>query len=195
MKTKIKTPRAKYAVTLAEAKVHLRLHTNDTTLDDQITSLIPVATKTAEEMTGRRFIQTDWYAYLRCWPSKNRIKLPFGQLKSVASVKYRDTDESESTFSSDNYRTNTNVEPGEIVLKYSKTWPSATLSPDWPITVEFTCGYGENETDVPDDIKRGVCILIDEFLQNPQNIVITQGGVVHNLKVAETALFSSKVFL
>jgi len=70
--------------------------------------------------------------------------LPFGNLASVAQVYYTDTDYTQNTFSTDYYNVDTSSEPGRIVLEYGDNWPTASLSPENPIEIEFTCGYGAN---------------------------------------------------
>jgi hypothetical protein len=56
-------------------------------------------------------------------------------------VKYTDTDDDETTFSSSYYSVDTDDEPGRIVLDYGQSWPSVALSPLNPIEVQFVCGY------------------------------------------------------
>ncbi len=140
METVLITAPQNYPVTLAEAKAHMNIAVSDD--DTYIRSLIATATDRAEQFTRRRLITQTWKAFFDEWPDEY-FDLPFGQLQSVTAVKYKDSNGDESTLSTDDYIVNTVSLRGRVVLGYGKSWPSTTLYPSNPISVEFVCGYFE----------------------------------------------------
>jgi len=166
MKTAIKTVPAKYPITLKEAKNHLRVELDWTEDDDYIESLIATATEKAEERLHRRLITQTWYYYLEGWPHGDTIVLPFGKLQSVTSVLYKDEDGDETEWSSDEYIVDIKTDPGEIVVAYGESYPSAGLYPSNPITIEFVCGYGLTGATVPPMIRHAMKLIISDLYEN-----------------------------
>jgi len=173
MNIKLKTAPAQYPVTIGEAKSHLNIDLDNTDDDEDIKSNISTATQTAEQFLHRRLITQTWYLYLQGWPDCDRMTMPLGKLQSVTSIKYKDSDGDESTFSSDDYIVNTDSDPGEIVLGYGKSWPSTTFYPSNPVTIEFICGYGTDGEDVEDNILHAIKLTISDLYENRETVVIT----------------------
>ncbi len=119
--------------------------------DDMLTALIETARRDVENDTSRRFITQTWDYCPKSWPSGSRIKLPWGNLQSVTSVKWKDTDGTETTLvENTDYVVVTNGNQcGFIGLLYGGTWPSGELYPHNPITIRFICGYGSTAASVP----------------------------------------------
>jgi uncharacterized phiE125 gp8 family phage protein len=140
MKTELVTAPAAYPITLTEAKKQCEIG-SETTHDTYVKSLIIAATAKAEQFLHRRLVTQTWKNYLDVWPLGTSFKLPFGRLQSVSSIKYKDEDGNESTFSADDYIVDIQSEPGIIELGYQKSWPTGTLYPNNPIKIEFVCGY------------------------------------------------------
>jgi len=141
MKTKLVTAPTGMLISLDEAKTHLRVdHTED---DGYIQALIMSGITMAEVITNRRFLTQTWKAYADEWPA-NFFTIPFGNLQSITSVKYISSDATLNTVVSTQYISDTDSDPGRVVLGYEKTWPTATLYPSNPIYIEFVCGYGDH---------------------------------------------------
>ena len=169
-------------ITKAEAKEHMNIETAFTEDDDYIDALIVVARKQAEQWTRRKFITETITGYLTTWPRSDSICLPYGQLQSVASVKYTDTAGAQSTFSSANYTVET-TEPGRIVLNYGEQWPTVTLGPSNPIEIIWDCGYGAAGANVDDLIIHALKIMVADLYENREDIIV--GTISKSLKVAE----------
>ncbi len=60
--------------------------------DDLLTEHIVTARQFVEDGTGRGLLTQTWDLYLDKFPVKNYIEIPFGNLQSVTSIKYKDTD-------------------------------------------------------------------------------------------------------
>lgn len=162
------------------AKTHLNVgHSGD---DAYIEDLVEVAAKKAEAWTRRKLLTTEVTGYLEAWPAGDAIVLPYGNLQSVTSVKYTDTAGDQSTFSSDNYIVETGSEPGRIVLGYGKNWPGGALYPSNPIEIVFTCGYGDEGTDVDSLIIHAIKIMIADLYEHREDVIV--GAVSKNLQAA-----------
>lgn len=143
MKRTLVTPPVYYPLVLDQVKAHLNIdYTND---DAYLQTLIAVATAKAEQITRRRLITQTWKLFLDQWPSGD-IVLPFGKLSSVTHVKYTNTAGTQTTWYDSTTTTYANIDtdsdPGRIKLNYGYSYPSASLSPDNPIEIQFVCGYG-----------------------------------------------------
>jgi len=194
MNTKLKTAPVKMPVTLEEVKNHLRIELDYTTDDEYIKTLIKTATQTAEQFLHRRLITQTWYCYLGCWPLSNRLSIPFGQLQSVTSIKYKDTDGDETTWTASNYIVNVDSDPGQVVLAYDAVWPTETLYPSNPITIEYVCGYGTDESDVEDNIRHAIKIIISNLYETRESEGLGCGPVsTFNLPTVNNLLTPFKV--
>lgn len=145
-------------VSLAELKLHLRIDHSD---EDELLKLILLtARESVEKFTARALLTQTWDICLNEWPDEDFIELPYGNLQSVTSVKYKDSDGTETTLTeTTDYLVETNKEQkGRIVLPYGVSWPSDTLYPSHPITIRFVCGWTK-ATDVPSSIKSALLLL------------------------------------
>lgn len=151
-------------VTIDQLKGHL-LHDSssydelaEAAEDETLAELIVAARIEVESDTNRKLITQTWDYYPKYFPCEDRIKIPFGNLQSVASFSYKDSDGDETALSEDtHYIVETNgASCGYVVLPYGETWPSATLYPSNPITITFACGYGDTASDVPAPAKQAI---------------------------------------
>jgi len=177
MKTELITLPVQYPVSLAEAKKQCEIDDSDTAHDTYIKSLVMAATGRVEQYLHRRLVTQTWKLYLDQWPSCSTIRLPFGKLQSVTSIKYKDEDGVESTFSSADYIVDTQSEPGLIELEYQEAWPTGTLYPSNPIAIEFVCGYYIGSTWVKETV----------YAENALVIPVTENGLVYKCTTALTS--------
>ena len=148
-------------------------------------SLIVSAREYVEEFTRRALITQTWTMYLDAWPqTKNdlgwwdgvregsisggpssSVELPIGPLQSVTSISTFSQDNSETTFSSDNYFLNTTKTPGEVILNTGTVWPVFTRTRNG-IKIVYVAGYGDNVTDVPSALRTAVKMLAAHWYEN-----------------------------
>jgi len=175
MNVQLVTSPAAFPVTLTEAKAHLNVDHSDH--DVYIRTLIRSATGKAEQYLHRRLVTQTWKYYLDAWPYWASFRLPFGRLQSVTSIKYKDEDGDESTFSSDDYIVDTQSEPGIVELGYQKSWPDGTLYPNNPIKIEFVCGYYIGDT----------WVTATAYALNDLVMPVTENGLVYKCTDALTS--------
>jgi len=139
--------------------------------DDVLTRFISAARVYCEEYQGRAYITQTWEKALDDFPAADTIQIPIAPLQSVTSVKYYDTDETESTLSDSYYYVDTYKDPGRIVLQYGYSWPSDVLRPANGVIIRYVCGYGDNATDVPESIRQAILLLVGHFYENRENSI------------------------
>jgi uncharacterized phiE125 gp8 family phage protein len=166
----LKTAPAVEAVELGDAKDHLRVAFSDD--DRYISDLISTARRYAEDLQRRALITQTWTLWLDRFPSGDSIELPSPPLQSVTHLKYTDSDDSESTFSADDYIVDTASTPGNIVLAYGSSWPTVTLKPVNAIEIEFVAGYGAYPLAVPFETRAGILLLVSHWYEHREPIVL-----------------------
>jgi uncharacterized phiE125 gp8 family phage protein len=88
------------------------------------------------------------------------MRIPKPPLQSVSSIKYKDDDGTETTWSASGYIVDTDSEPGRVVLAYGESWPSVTLYPAAPIQVTYVAGYGDDPHDLPQHLRQAMLMLL-----------------------------------
>lgn len=167
-------------VTLAEAKSHLRVDITDE--DSLITNLIVAARRLIESLTDLKLINQTWKLVRDDYPDDDELKIPVGPLSSVVSIKTTDGDGNEETFSSSEYIVDADSLLGRIVLKDGSDWPSpdAGLQEINAVEVTFVAGHGTEASDVPEELKLAVKMLVGHWYENREATVI--GGRVADVK-------------
>jgi uncharacterized phiE125 gp8 family phage protein len=160
--------------------------------DDLLTALIQAAREHVEDVTGRRLLTQTWDYYLDAWPSGKEIRLPFGNLQSVTSVSWLDTDGDETILTeTTDYLIQKNGEGcGCVALPYSGIWPSDTLYPSNPIKVRFVCGWTAAAS-IPSKIRTAVKMVAASMYENRGEAVI--GQTVIEDKTVDRLLASSRL--
>lgn len=168
MRVALVTPPAEEPVTLAEAKLWMKVDGGDE--DALISSLITTARMTAEEYTRRAFVTQTWRLTLDTgargvpdWLTAGTYDLPvncFGgdiptafelprqPILSITGVTTYDGDNVAAVFAPANY----SLSGTRIVL--TDYWPSG-LRPYGGAEITYVCGYG-NAAAVPEPIKTAI---------------------------------------
>lgn len=141
-------------ITLAEAKLHLRVEHNAD--DSLITALISTARQAAESRTHRALISRQFRLTLENW--KDSIELPNPPLISVEAITYLDSLAVRQTLASSTYQVITDTLIGSVQLAYDGAWPSIRAIPG-SIRIDYTAGYG-SAVDVPQAIKAWMLLAI-----------------------------------
>lgn len=165
---------AKVLLAACEFGVSIAKYASDTTEDTILATLITAARQQVEAITQRQLITATFDAFLDEFPCKPFISLPFGNLQSITSVIYTDSDGTPHTMTvATDYIANISNDPGQVWLPYGVSWPSFTAHPVNPIAIRFICGYGSNASDVP----RGIVTAIKMICEDLYNLRSAQ----HNL--------------
>lgn len=155
--------------------------------EDNLLSLYNIAArKYVEKLTGRALITQTYQLYLDRWPENNRfnewlhpnggqILLPYPPLQTVTSIKYYGEDDTEYTFSSDDYEVDNISEfKGRIATRAGSQWPTENLRILNPIKIEYVTGYGDDAADVPEEYKIAIKMLVGHFYENREATAINK---------------------
>lgn len=152
--------------------------------DTLLNSIITAAREQVEDITRRALLTQTWDLRLNDWPEEDYIKLPFGNLQSVTSIKWKDTDGTETTLTeTTDFLVETNGDQcGRIVLPYGGSWPSDTLYPSNPITIRFICGWTTAAL-VPYRIKAAMKLICADLFQNREGQILSGQSYQENKTV------------
>ena len=164
MDWKVTTAPASEPITLANAKLHLRVdHSAD---DDLITALIKAARRWCELYQNRAYITQTITARLDSF--SDTIALPKPPLISVTSVKYYDSNGDQQTLDSSYYDVDTTSTPGKITLAYGMSWPTIR-DVHHCIEIIYSSGYGA-AADVPETVTQAMYLLIGHLYEHRESV-------------------------
>ena len=155
-------------VTTAEAKSWMRVDISDD--DTLIDSLIESATDQFEIITGRQLVTATYDYFADGWILNNKgcLEIPLGNVASITSIKYKDTDEVLQTWSSAKYEVNLKKQIVEIRPITTENFPS--LGDEFnSVEIRFTAGYGAASA-VPDAIKQCLYMMISDAYEHREQM-------------------------
>ena len=161
-------------ITLDELKSDQRIELDNNEDDVFLYGAIQAATVRAENFLDRKLVTQTLDYYVHAFPAKDFITLPGGRLASITSLKYTDSDGSETTWTASNYFASVTGEPGRLNLAYNISWPSVTLKPRDAIVVHYIVGYGTGDQ-VPANIRKGILYAAGHFWLNRSDVIVDQG--------------------
>lgn len=188
------TEPASNPVTLAEAKLHLRIDNTDD--DALIGNLITAATRWAEDYTDRTFCTTQWAMRLDSFYGPVGSPVQFGlkadgnniegrqgtvpnldielprppmvQAGTATAVTITYTPSagaSTTTLDTAEYRIDRQATPGVCRPLYGKTWPSHLVDQN-STTVTWYAGYSADGASVPAPVKSAVLMIVSHLWAN-----------------------------
>lgn len=156
----VKTPAANLALTLEDARRHLRLEPEDTSMDEEIASMVASATSMIETDTGLALIKRTVVFYADHIPKS--IALPVWPVISVVSVKYADPDEAEEMVAPDAYNLARSGKPRRLIFSNDVVGAGVSEVPG-SVEIELEIGHAEAAADVPPDIQAAIKLLLSHF--------------------------------
>lgn len=171
-------------VTLAEAKLHLRVDDDLTADDDLIRDLIAAAREFCEETLGRALVLQTWKLsldYFHSW----EIRLPRPPLSSVTEIKYVDSGSGVLTVLSPTlYDVDAASRPGRITPTWAGYWPAVRRHPN-AVQITYTAGVAD-VTATPRCVKQAMLLLIGHWYVNREEVVT--GTISSKVQQASEAL-------
>ena len=188
-RTEIVTPPSVEPVTLAEAKLHLRVSITDD--DALISSLITAARSVCETRLRRALCTQTIDCFFDNFPwgggyynrmirqmgpspywlptSTGILDLPRPPIQSVVGLYYLDFNGSYQTIDTSYYTYSVGT-PGRIQPVYGKVWPIARPTID-AVRVRLVVGYGDPSA-VPETIKAARKLMIGNWYENREEVNI-----------------------
>ena len=165
MPLKLISAPAERAVSLLEAKAHLRVDHAD---EDALISIFLDAALAhldgRDGVLGRALVTQTWELPLDAFPRDTVIGIPLAPVQSVTSIQYRDAAGALQTFLAANYVLDAISEPARIDLAPGASWPGTQDVPN-AVTIRFVAGYGAATT-VPPALKAAVLLLVGHLYRN-----------------------------
>ena len=164
---RLKTSPVTEPVSLAEAKLHLKIESTEAAEDSLIQRLIVVARHHAETSTRRALVTQTWTLALDGFPG-GVIEVPRPPLSSVTSITYIDPEGATQTVAADRYRVDAQREPGRLTPAWDESWPP-TRPVSNAVEVEFTAGYGTPDK-VPEDLRQALLLIVGRYYAHREDV-------------------------
>ena len=146
-------------VTLGEAKAHLRVdHDSE---DALIAGLIRAAREEVERSTGLALLAQGWRLAVDDWPPDGCVFLLKHPIQEILSVTAYGTEGEASLISPDDYEADLTSRPARLHFDATPE-PLRTFN---GIEIDFSAGFGEAGTDVPDLLKRAMLLLVAHWFE------------------------------
>lgn len=158
------TAKSVYAVTLEEAKRHLKELTTDN--DAYIQDLIIAAQQKVEEEYDLSLTAETWELLLDKFPEK-MIEIYIWPVAVLSSVKYTDGNGDTQEVTSTKYATDLVGKPARVYPIDSNFWPDVKDTIN-AVQVRFTTGFTSPET-IPGDIKQAILMMITDWFDNRED--------------------------
>lgn len=168
------------ALTLDDARQHLRITPDDTDQDDSILALVRAAERHVERELGMPIMRQTRATHLNCFPC-GPIWLGTGADLNVESVAYISSAGVSTTLPDTNFYLDAVSRPAAIYPVTS--WPSVTVRPS-AVVVTWSAGYADTAA-VPDDLRHALRLLIGHYDLNREAVV---AGAMIELPLAVDAL-------
>lgn len=146
-------------LTLAEVKAHLKIaHDSE---DELLAGLVRAARQDLERSTGIALIDQSWRLALDNWPSQGCALVTIHPVREVLSVTAYGTGGEASLIDPADYQIDKLSRPARLHLE-RRPEPLRVFN---GIEIDFSAGYGEAGTDVPDLLKRAILILVAHWYE------------------------------
>ena len=173
-------------VTLAQAKLWLKVETGDTTDDTLITGLISAVRQMLEQKTGRALLGQTWQLTLDAFP--DAIELTRVPVLSVTHLKFKDAAGVQQTLAPEDYTVDTERDDGwaYIVPAYGKAWPE-TIADINAVEVRWQAGYHATDpAKVPEALQTWLQLMLGAAYENRE--AVEQGAEIRTMPFVDRLL-------
>lgn len=175
------TPPASEPVSLAEAKVFMRIEHNDD--DDALSALIAGARTHIEAQTRRALITQVWRLTRDVWPASGVLPILPVPLRQLIAVRVF-TAGGAQLVDHDSFETDKVAAPARLTFVRG-----AMPSPGRPfggIEIDVEAGYGDDADDVPQPLRQAIKLLVAHWYEN--RALIAASGEVASVPAAVAGL-------
>ena len=166
MTKRLVIPPAAMAVSIDAARRAARA--SGTALDAELEDKVRGITEEVEHKIGRALIEQTWELSFDEFPGTGSIKLPMARLQSVKHIRFHDVAGELKTLHPDDYLVDTKTEPGCVMPALGVAWPETQPQRVNAVEIQYVCGYGPTEADVPPAVKDYIVGMIENhYYPNP----------------------------
>ena len=166
MKRRLVIAPAALAVAIEAARRASR--SSGTALDAELEDRVRGITEEVEHKIGRALIEQTWELSLDEFPRAGEIKLSPARVINVKHVRFIDTAGVPQTLHPDDYLADVKQEPGRLMPAPGCAWPATQARRVNAVEIQYVCGYGPTEADVPPAIKEYILGMIENhYYPNP----------------------------
>jgi uncharacterized phiE125 gp8 family phage protein len=148
-----------YPITLAEAKLQVRVASTETSEDDLLNAYISAATAWVEKHLQRAILTQTWELVLDDF--SDAMEIPLAPVQSITSITYYDENDALQTLSTSSYLLDNVGDPTWVVRAADATWPTVASGIN-NVIIRFVAGY----TDVPESITLALRFLAANWFDN-----------------------------
>lgn len=188
---RVATPPTVEPVSLAEAKRHCRVDTDDD--NGYIATLITAAREWVERYLDRAVITQQLVMTMESLGEVIDLPRPpmaVGDAYTSVSVVYTAPGGGTATLSSAAYRVSRYETPGEITPVYGTSFP-ANLKDENAVTVTWWAGYGEDGSKVPAAIRHAILMLVSHWYET-RGATLATGAVPQDVPFGVKSLLDSQ---
>lgn len=188
-------------VSLAEAKLHLRVDLDMTDDDTLIAALITAARQYGEQITHSSFMTQTWRYVMDSFPGRYLTSVPWGEeftipgnamvlekgpISAITSINYMDMSGTWQVMPASTYVADPSGHLARITPVFGQIWP-IPMPQIASVNVVFTAGYGAASS-VPEGIKAWLKMRIGALYENREEFLSGRGVVVAELPFADSLL-------
>lgn len=167
------TPPAIEPVSLAEAKLYLRLDGAEE--DDLLATLIAAARLMVEAASGRMLIEQGWRLVLDAWPIDGRLRLPVGPLRSVAGARVFDAQGAPTAVPPELFAPELGSDPPVLAIAGAVPQPGRASQ---GIDLDVVVGFGPAAGDVPAPLRQAILRLAARWFENRGDALGAEAAVL-----------------
>lgn len=167
-------------VSRAEAKNHCRIDSDLTADDTLIDLMISAARRYAEKDCARSFITQQWRLVMDSFPGPSLMGMPYGEVftmpghaiqlergpvQSVDSIKYLDSG-TLITLATSAYVSDLTGPVPRVTPVFGQIWPPISTPQIGNVQVNYTAGYGNAATNVPESVRLWMLVAVQTVYKN-----------------------------
>lgn len=158
------------ALTASDATVPLHIREDATDENANINAYLKAARIAVETMTNRFIVQRTCVLKMDRFPDGDEqyFELPGGNIQSVTSIAYTDTDNQAQTFTGFTAELGTDSTTAKVFLSYDQTWPTDVRTEGLPVVVTYTAGYDPSASpaiSIPEPLLQGIRMVAADMFE------------------------------
>lgn len=157
------TPPSARPVSLADAKVHLRV--DDDAEDALIEGYIDAAVGHLDGyggILGRALMRQDWRESAAFWPASRAVELRLAPVAEILSITARAPGGGVATVPGSDYRLLTGASRPIVLFGVDAVLPPLDGAPD-AMTITYRAGYGDEAAALPSALKSAILMMVGDL--------------------------------